>query len=50
MESTVTFDDYKEVNGFLFAHKLTQTAGEMSLSGVTKSIEFNGEYDKTMFE
>lgn len=50
MESTVTYDDYKDVNGFLFAHKLTQTAGEMSLSGVIKSIEFNGEYDKTMFE
>jgi zinc protease len=50
VESTITFDDYKDVNGFLFAHKLTQTAGEMSLSGTVKTIEFNGEVDKTMFE
>ncbi|MDR0801401.1 pitrilysin family protein [Fluviicola sp.] len=50
IESTIMFDDYKAVNGFLFAHKLTQTAGEQSLSGVVKSIEFNGEYDKKMFE
>ncbi|AEA45954.1 insulinase family protein [Fluviicola taffensis] len=50
VESTIVYDDYKDVNGFLFAHKLTQTAGEMSLSGTVQTIEFNGEVDKTMFE
>jgi hypothetical protein len=50
VESTIVYDDYKDVNGFLFAHKLTQTSGEMSLSGTVKTIEFNGEVDKTMFE
>jgi hypothetical protein len=49
-EVTVTFDDYKEVNGFLFPHKLNQVMGEMSLSGTVKTIEFNGEVDKTLFE
>lgn len=50
MEITVIFDDYKEVNGFLFAHKLTQSIGEMSLSGEVKSIEFNGTIDPNMFK
>jgi hypothetical protein len=50
MESTILYDDYKDVNGFMFAHKLTQVMGEMTLSGVVKSIEFNTEVDKTLFE
>ena len=50
MESTIMYDDYKDVNGFMFAHKLTQVMGEMTLSGAVKSIEFNGEVDKTLFE
>ena len=50
MEITVIFDDYKEVNGFLFAHKLSQSIGEMSLSGEVKSIEFNGTIDPNMFK
>lgn len=50
METTVQYDDYKEVNGILFAHKLTQSMGQMSFSGTVKSIVVNGEYDKKMFE
>lgn len=50
MESTVLYDDYKDVNGFLFAHKVTQVMGEMTLSGAIKTIEFNSEVDKTLFE
>ncbi len=50
VESTVQFDDYKDVNGFLFPHKMIQSAGEMTLSGTVKTIEFNGEYDKKLFE
>ncbi len=50
VEFTVMFDDYKDVNGFLFAHKLTQTIGEMSLNGEVKSIEFNGTIDQNMFK
>lgn len=50
IESTVTFDDYKDVNGFLFAHKLTQSMGEMNLDGTVLKIEFNGEIDEAMFK
>ncbi|MNJ85989.1 Peptidase M16 inactive domain protein [compost metagenome] len=50
IEATTMYDDYKEVNGFLFAHKITQVMGEMSLSGTVKSIVFNGEVDKKLFE
>lgn len=50
IEVTIMYDDYKEVNGFLFPHKLNQIMGEMTLSGAVKSIEFNGEVDKTLFE
>lgn len=49
-ESTVMYDDYKEVNGFLFAHKLTQSMGEMNLDGTVLKIEFNGEVDPAMFK
>lgn len=50
MESTIQYDDYKDVNGFKFPYKLVQSLGEMTLSGAVKSIEMNGAYDKTMFE
>lgn len=50
MEATTMYDDYKEVDGFLFAHKLTQVMGEMTLSGAVKTIEFNGTVDKALFE
>ena len=50
IESTVMFDDYKDVNGFLFAHKLTQSMGEMNLDGTVLKIEFNGEIDEAMFK
>jgi hypothetical protein len=50
MESTIQFDNYKPINGFMFPHNLVQSFGEMSLSGEVKSIDFNKEYEKSMFE
>lgn len=48
-EITNTFGDFKEVNGFIFAHKMSMNIGPMSLSGVVKSIELNGKIDKSVF-
>lgn len=49
-EQTVSFSDYKEVNGILFAHGVTQMFGPMGLTGVVKTIEVNGKIDATVFE
>lgn len=50
MEITVDYSDYKDVNGFLFPHKLSQNLGQLSFEGTVDSIVFNGDYDKKMFE
>jgi predicted Zn-dependent peptidase len=41
METTINYQDYKDVNGFKFAHAFSMSVGKMSLNGVVKSIELN---------
>jgi hypothetical protein len=50
MESTVTFGDFKEVNGMKFAHSIVQSVGPMVLSGTITSMTVNGEIDLTPFK
>jgi hypothetical protein len=50
MESTITFGDFKEVNGMKFAHSITQSVGPMVLSGTVTSLTVNGKIDLKIFE
>jgi zinc protease len=50
MESTVTFGDFKEVNGMKFAHSIVQSVGPMVLSGTITSMTVNGKIDLTPFK
>jgi hypothetical protein len=50
MESTVTFGDYKEVNGVKFAHSIVQSVGPMVLTGTVTSIKVNEEIDLSTFK
>ncbi len=50
MESTITYGDYKEVNGMKFAHTITQSVGPMVLSGIVTSMTVNGKIDMKIFE
>jgi hypothetical protein len=50
MESTVTYGDFKEVNGMKFAHTITQSVGPMVLSGTVTSMTVNGKIDLKIFE
>lgn len=50
IEVTIDFSDYKEVNGFMFAHKFVRNIGEMNFEGNVTSIVFNGTVDMKMFE
>lgn len=45
----VFYEDYKEVDGILFPHKIVQIAGEQKISFVTELINLNGEIDSTIF-
>lgn len=49
-ETVMMFDEFKEVNGVLFPHKLVLQAGEMSMEGTTKSLEVNAKIEGTVFE
>lgn len=46
---TTYYDDYQEVGGILFPHKITQSAG-MKLEFTVKSIELDTKLDKELFE
>lgn len=41
IETTTTFSDYKDINGFKFGHAFSLSVGKMTLSGTVKSIEVN---------
>lgn len=41
VETTTSFSDFKEVNGFKFAHAFNLNMGKMTLSGVVKTMEVN---------
>lgn len=41
IETTTTFSDYKDINGFKFGHTFSLSVGKMTLSGTVKSIEVN---------
>ena len=50
VETTVTYSDFKEVNGLLFPHTMTLSVGEVSFSGTTTSITVNGKTDVSTFK
>jgi predicted Zn-dependent peptidase len=50
MESTISYGDFKEVNGMKFAHSITQSVGPMVLSGTVTSLTVNGKIDLKIFE
>jgi hypothetical protein len=50
MESTITFSDFKDINGMKFAHAITQAVGPMVLTGTVVSITVNGKIDMKIFE
>jgi predicted Zn-dependent peptidase len=41
IETTTTFSDYKDIDGFKFGHTFSLSVGKMTLSGTVKSIEVN---------
>ncbi|MEY3099360.1 MAG: hypothetical protein RIS63_248, partial [Bacteroidota bacterium] len=41
VETTLTYSDYKMVDGYLFAHQFNMNVGKMTLNGVVKSIVVN---------
>jgi predicted Zn-dependent peptidase len=41
VETTTSFTDYKEVDGFQFAHAFSMSVGKMTLTGVVKNISVN---------
>lgn len=49
-EMTNTFDDYRDVNGFMMPYKLNILIGPMSMDGTVKSIKLNEKIDKKVFE
>lgn len=49
-ETTTIFDDFKEVEGVIFPHKLTLSVGKMMLEGTTTTIELNKKIDNSVFE
>lgn len=49
MEQTMSYSDYKEVNGVMFAHALSMMMGEMGFSGTVTKIEVNGKIDPKTF-
>ncbi|MFN5031998.1 MAG: M16 family metallopeptidase [Flavobacteriia bacterium] len=50
VESSATFADFKEVNGLLFAHKVSIAMGEVVFSGTIKSITINGSSDLNSYK
>ncbi len=50
VETSMTFGDFKSVNGIIFPHTTTLMMGEMGLSGKITSIEINGKIEATAFE
>lgn len=43
VESVITFEDYKEVDGFMFAMKKDLSFGGMTLSGAVKEVKVNAK-------
>jgi hypothetical protein len=41
VETTTNYADYKEVDGFKFAHSFSMTVGQMTLTGVVKTLTVN---------
>jgi len=50
VEISSEYSDYKEVNGILFAHKVSISMGEAAFNGTVKSIVVNGSNDLTPYK
>lgn len=49
MNTTIIFEDYKEVNGVKYPHKLTQSFGPQSITLTVDKMELNSGLDDSMF-
>jgi len=49
VSNTVSFSNYKDVNGILFAHTMNMMMGEMGLTGTVLKIEPNAKIDSKSF-
>ncbi|MEM1259391.1 MAG: pitrilysin family protein [Bacteroidota bacterium] len=50
IQATVVMDDYKEISGILFPHKLSQSTGPMSFDFLVKEIKVNEGVSVSDFE
>ncbi|HLP54169.1 MAG TPA: pitrilysin family protein [Fluviicola sp.] len=48
-EQAISFGDYKDVEGFMFAHSVNLMMGEMGLTGKITKLEVNGKVDPKVF-
>lgn len=48
-EQSLTFSEYKAVNGILFPHAMSMMMGEMGLTGKVTKLEVNGKVDPKLF-
>lgn len=49
-ETTMIFNDFKEVGGIKFPHSIKLSIGEMSMDGTAKTIEVNTKIEGSVFE
>jgi predicted Zn-dependent peptidase len=49
-ETSTSYGDFKNVDGFIFPHSSNLLVSGMSLSGTVTNLELNGKVDKTTFE
>jgi len=50
MVQITTFDDYKDVDGILYPHKMTIAAGPQTISATVESIEINTGIEDSVFK
>ncbi len=48
-EQSITYSDYKEVNGILFPQTISYSMGGLNLEGKLKSIEVNSKIEDSKF-
>jgi predicted Zn-dependent peptidase len=49
-ETSMTYGDFKAVEGIIFPHKLSMILGGMTLSGVSTNLEINSKIESSVFE
>lgn len=49
-EQSITYDDYRDVNGLMFPYKVAIGFGEMNMDGTVSTVEINGKVDMEVFK